>query len=68
LFLKKNFDSICGPHRDARTEKIGVLGPNWTSQPECCCEYRPIAFVSTAQTLPGFAFKDRIEFGRDGLY
>jgi hypothetical protein len=40
LSFEKNLDSICSPHR--------------TTQSECCGEYWPITFVSTAQPLPGF--------------
>ncbi len=67
LSLKKNFDSICSPHRDASTEKIRIFGPHCTCQSECCGEYWPITFVSTAQPLSGFAFKDGIKFRSNRL-
>jgi hypothetical protein len=67
LSLEKNLDSICSPHRDASTEKIRIFGPHRTSQSECCGEYWPITFVSIAQPLPGFAFKDGIKFWSNHL-
>src|SRR5438874_13674057 len=51
LSFEKNLDSICSPHGDASTEKIRIFGPQCTCQSECCGEYRPITFVSTAQPL-----------------
>jgi hypothetical protein len=33
----------------------------------CCGEYWPITFVSTAQSLSGFAFKDGVKFGSNRL-
>src|SRR5713226_5801808 len=53
LSLEKNLDSICSPHGDASTEKVRIFGPHCTCQSECCGEYWPITFVSTAQHLPG---------------
>src|SRR5205814_9194641 len=53
LFLEKNLDSICSPHRDASTEEIRIFGPHCICQSECCGEYWPITFVSTAQSLSG---------------
>src|SRR5467141_2787541 len=67
LFLEKNLDSICSPYRDASTEKIRIFGPHCTCQSECCGEYWPITFVSTAQPLQGFAFKDGIKFRSNRL-
>src|SRR5437660_10667119 len=67
LSFEKNLDSICSPHGDASTEKIRIFGPQCTCQSECCGEYRPITFVSTAQPLPGFAFKDCIKFRSNHL-
>src|ERR1700704_4308713 len=67
LSVEKNLDSICSPHRDASTEKICIFGPHCTCQSECCGEYWPITFVSTAQPLPGFAFKDGIKFRSNRL-
>src|SRR5438309_9616666 len=67
LFLEKNLDSICSPHRDASGEEIRIFGPHCTCQSECCGEYWPITFVSTAQSLSGFAFKDGVKFGSNRL-
>src|SRR5690349_12167458 len=67
LSLEKNLDSICSPHRDTSTEKIRIFGPHCTCQSECCGEYWPITFISTAQPLPGFAFKDGIKFRSNRL-
>jgi hypothetical protein len=65
--LEKNLDSICGPHRDTSTEEIGIFGPHWTRLSERCGEYRPVTFISAAQTLASAALKGSIEFQRDGL-
>src|SRR5882672_5869248 len=67
LFLEKNLDSICSPHRDASTEEIRIFGPHCTCQSECCGEYWPITFVSTAQSLSGFAFKGGVKLGSNRL-
>jgi hypothetical protein len=67
LSLEKNLDSICSPHRDAGAEEIRIFGPHCTCQSECCGEYWPITFVSTAQSLSGFAFKDGVKFGSNRL-
>jgi hypothetical protein len=34
LFLEKNLDSICSPHRDASAEEIRIFGPHSTCQSE----------------------------------
>src|SRR2546430_1796394 len=67
LFLEKNLDSICSPHRGASTEEIRIFGLNCTCQSECCGEYWPITFVSTAQSLSGFAFKGGVKLGSNRL-
>src|SRR5436853_5869793 len=67
LFLEKNLDSICSPHRDASTEEIRIFGPHCTCQSECCGKYWPITFVSTAQSLSGFAFKGGVKLGSNRL-
>ena len=67
LLVEENLDTICGPDGDAGAEKIGVLCPDWTCQAESRGQHRPVAFVSTAQSLTGVDFKDAIEFRCDGL-
>jgi hypothetical protein len=64
---EKNLDSICSPHGDTGTEKIGILGPHWACQSERCGEYRPIGFVTAAQPLPGFDLKVGVNLRRDRL-
>jgi hypothetical protein len=59
---KIDLDSICRPHHDASAEEIRIFGPHCTCQSECCGEYWPITFVSTAQSLSGFTFKDGVKF------
>ncbi len=62
-----NMRAASGSHRDASTEKIRIFGPRCACQSECCGEYWPITFVSTAQPLSGFAFKDGIKFRSNRL-
>ena len=65
LLLEENLDSICGPDGDTGAKEIGVFRPYGTCQAESRGKHRPIAFVSTAQPLAGFGFKDAVKFGCD---
>jgi hypothetical protein len=68
LRLQENLDAAGGPNSDARTKKVGVLGPNCTAQSQGGSEDRPIVLVPTAQTLPGVLFGNAIGFSINQLH
>ena len=50
-----------------RSEEVGILGPNWTTESQRCGQDRPITLVTSAQTFFGLTFELSVKFAINWL-